>query len=431
MSKQKDWITIFLFLAGILIIAITLVSPYIEKLTSQKVIIEVPSWFVMLGAIFIMSSITFKIEVFNRYRHLNLIKYFFITALLSSIIFTVGYTYGQYDKVLHIKSQNINVLNDQVNLIGKMETMSKDCSLNNKKVIIRDDDIGACNSNKSLEWLSNLTYEKGTKVTYAVVPFYVSENIPLTNYLKNLNKDNFEIAVHGYKHEDLYGKPYGEQFGLIKNSTDIMEKHLKYKPYTFVPPYNRGDINTTKACRILGYHTITDVRGYPLYLKDINRSFDWETEYNPPKQHSFEEFKNAFDSYYNSSSEFFVLCMHDWSFIGENNSLDREKTENFQKAINYMISKNVQFMTIEEAYRWSVDENSIAYGLINESSYFVDLRECKYNHTIKISQIPENISNITISNINTQKAVKYNQKGIKNIEFEVQSGYLYYIQYQI
>jgi hypothetical protein len=41
-------------------------------------------------------------------------------------------------------------------------------------------------------------------------------------------------------------------------------------------------------------------------------------------------------------------------------------------------------MTIEEAFQMKIDEDVIKTGMINESSYFIDLSECIYNHTIKI-----------------------------------------------
>lgn len=410
-----------------------LLHTYIDKLISKIVIIETFNWLATLGIIFTVSSFLLYTSRFKHFRdrylrRVSLVEITLIFFLLSSTIFTGGFIYGQYEKTLLIKSQNINIISDQVNMINKMGTIAENSSLNNKKIIIRNDDVGLYSSNKSLEWLSNLTYDKKIKITYAVVPLPASKNMPLLYYLNNLSRNRFELAVHGYEHESLYGKPYEEQLSLITNSTNLAEKYSQDRPYTFVPPYNKGDINTTKVCRILGYHTITDVRGYPLYLKNMKSSFNWEKEYQPPKHQSFEEFKDSFDSFYNSSEEYFVICVHDWTFLGENGELDSEKTANFEKAVEYMLDKNVQFMTIEEAYRWSTDENDIVYELINDSSYFVDLRECNYNHTIIINQMPM-IENATIYNVDTQEMIN-SKFGVKYLEFEAQKGYLYYIQYE-
>ena len=41
-------------------------------------------------------------------------------------------------------------------------------------------------------------------------------------------------------------------------------------------------------------------------------------------------------------------------------------------------------MTIEEAYKRKIDENIIETGAIDENHYFIDLRNCSYNHTLRI-----------------------------------------------
>jgi peptidoglycan/xylan/chitin deacetylase (PgdA/CDA1 family) len=253
-----------------------------------------------------------------------------------------------------------------------------------KKVIIRNDDVGG-KVDPALEWVTNLTIEKDIKMTYAVIPAVLQNNSGTIHYLNDLDREHFEMATHGYYHIHFAELPYEEQYYLIENGTKIMEEKLHVKPCTFIPPYGSSNVNTTRACMILGYHSITDMRGYPSYITDFITDFGWESSWHPVSHHNFTEFKNSFDTFYNSSDEFYVDLLHSWTFRNESGELNKTMTSIFEKSIDYVKGKNVQFMTFEEAYEWRVDENTIGTGKVNESCYFIDLEECRYNHSIKFN----------------------------------------------
>ena len=114
--------------------------------------------------------------------------------------------------------------------------------------------------------------------------------------------------------------------------------------------FDLSRVKTTKALRDLGYHSITDMRGNTDYIIDFVSDFEYETSYDPIVHCSFEEFKSSFDAFYDSSDEYFIIYLHDWTFLDEDKELDETKTDTFEEIIDYMKNKDVKFMTIEEAY---------------------------------------------------------------------------------
>ena len=258
-----------------------------------------------------------------------------------------------------------------------------------KKIIIRDDDIGASSWLPSLKWISNLTISKNFKITYAIIPTELPENPETVDYLLNLDQNYFEFATHGYEHILFKGLTYEEQYSLIENGTKIIEETLNLKPYTFVPPYGASDTNTTLVLKELGYHSITGMRSLPCYVTDFVSDFDYETKWDPKIEHcDFEEFKNSFDLFLNSTNEYYIMLLHDWTFLDEFNNTNDSLTNVFEQVIDYIKNASVQFMTIEEAYRRQFDEKTIKTGSSDENTYFIDLKNCTYDHVIKVTPPP-------------------------------------------
>ena len=239
-------------------------------------------------------------------------------------------------------------------LYGQLQQMEKEKTAQEspffvKKVIIRNDDVGG-KVDPALEWLTNLTIEKDIKVTYAVIPAVLQNHPETIRYLNDLDREHFEMATHGYHHIPFGGLPYEEQYSLIKKGTEVMENYL-YRPYTFVPPYHSDDINTTKACRDLGYHSISSHPFSFTYIVCFPVDFYWESNWHPVSHHSYQDFKNRFDEFYNSSDEFFVDSLHHLTFYDESGQLNETLVNQFEKSIDYMKIKNIEFVTIEQAYQ--------------------------------------------------------------------------------
>lgn len=424
---KEEGLYIAIFLIGVLSLAGGLFHSYVAGLIiPSKVIITSYDCVIMIGIIFAFAGLILLFS--KRYKigqkrviRANVLETIVISILIISFAGIGGYLYGQYQNTLLVTTETHQRMENQLKMMDEMKNNSPFYC---KKVIIRDDDIGDSHFAPSLEWLSNLAIKKDIKITFAVIPAILVNNSETIDYLNHLDREHFEFATHGYTHIIFQGIPYEEQYSLIENGTKIMSESLHYKPHTFVPPCGSSDVNTTKVCRVLGYHSITDMLGYPSYVVSFISNFEWEENYHPIKHHSFEDFKSSFDSFCNSSNEHYRIYLHDWTFLDEQGELNETRTSTFERAIDYMKSKNIQFMTIEEAYEWYIDENIIRTGMVNESCYFIDLKECCYNHTIKFNSPSNWDGNTVLRDITTGKETML----YKNVfEFDGTKGHCYEI----
>lgn len=301
-----------------------------------------------------------------------------------------------------------------------------------KKVIIRNDDVCAnIDPSICLKWLTNLTIEKNIKVTYGVIVGNetFSDNAELVDYLNNLDKTYFEIATHGYTHEHFKGMPYDEQYSRIENATKTIENYLHIKPYTFITPFSSDDENTSKVCEALGYHSFSSGNAYPNdnvvdFKVDVCLEYNWSQSL--PEHRSFNSLKNDFDDFYNSTDEYYVLCMHHNTFWYKNKTtLNQTRVNNFENFVDYMKTKDVEFMTIEEAYEWHVDKDRITYNQ-TKNGYMIDFGECEYNHTVKFMS-PEDWQGKKITVLDTTANSVVGEYELTYFEFIDVKGHRYEI----
>lgn len=427
MIDKKDIFFIGILLIGILSFSTGLILSIqnVHSLVSRSVFFENYNWILIPGLIFILIGVILlisdKLKIFQKSIRIKILEIVLITVLITSSVGTSTWLYGQYQKTLLISSENIQKIDEQLKMWDHME---KNNPFYSKKIVIRDDDVGDSSYLTSLEWISNLCLSKDIKIVLAIIPFQLVNNSKTVEYLNQLNREHFEFATHGYEHTHFQGLTYQQQYSLIENGTNIILEKLNYKPFTFVPPQDNSDVNTTKALRIIGYHSITNMRGYPSYVIDFKSDFTYEKNYIPPKHHSFEEFKNSYDNFINSSDEYFILVLHDRTFLNNEGELNQSITSLFENMIGYIKTKNIQFMTIEDCYQWYIDESIIQTGMINNQHYFIDLKECSYNHTIKFN-VPSNWSkNALLLDITASQEKMFNEnvfefKGIKGHLYEI------------
>jgi len=293
-----------------------------------------------------------------------------------------------------------------------------------KKVVIRADDIA--NNNSFVMYLSNLTMEKGFKTIYAVVPVWLDRGSKIDNlnitYFQRLDKGHFELATHGYDHISFEGKSYTEQLELVKNSSLLMEKLTGWRPSTFVPPFHSCDLNTTKACSAAGYHSISSGHvSNQAYIENFGAGFMWETDWDtrPVTISSFRNFVTSFNEFYNSTSEFLVILLHP-KVIFQNSSggFNQKNMELFEYSIDYMTSKGVDYVTIEEAHQWKADGNAIRMGKVSSNIYVVDMTSCFYNHTIKLNSAIEQVMDISTGD-SLPMTGNRSFEGVKGMRYEV------------
>lgn len=229
--------------------------------------------------------------------------------------------------------------------------------LSRTEIIIRDDDVK--NISPALKWLSDLAMQKDIKITFAVIPKYLAGDPELISYLKGLDPDHFEMATHGFDHEDFSGMSYLSQYDLIDKGTEAMVQAFHIRPYTFIPPFNQVDSNTIRALKALGYHSFSGSLGGN--FSNLNESdfeampadITWEVQWHGGEvtHLDLKTFEKYFDNQKFLQDKSIVICLHHDTFMNASGGLNKTLTDSFEKSIDYIKARNVKFVTIEEAYQ--------------------------------------------------------------------------------
>lgn len=118
--------------------------------------------------------------------------------------------------------------------------------------------------------------DRGLRGLVAVPPKFEGERLSadVVPFLHDLRRNGWEIAQHGYRHEDvgegrggpLYdersefaGCDYEEQERRIGAGRDILEAH-GFDPTTFVPPWHEYDRTTVRALAANGFDCLNEGR---------------------------------------------------------------------------------------------------------------------------------------------------------------------------
>jgi peptidoglycan/xylan/chitin deacetylase (PgdA/CDA1 family) len=118
--------------------------------------------------------------------------------------------------------------------------------------------------------------DHGLRGVIGVIPKYQDELLSgdVVPFLHELRENGWELAQHGYTHEDigegrggyLYdersefcGVPLAEQRRRIGAGRDILESH-GIEPTTFIPPWHEYDRNTARALAEHGFDCINEGR---------------------------------------------------------------------------------------------------------------------------------------------------------------------------
>jgi peptidoglycan/xylan/chitin deacetylase (PgdA/CDA1 family) len=309
--------------------------------------------------------------------------------------------------------------------------------MTNKKVILRNDDVGDP-VNATLKWLSDLVIEKDIKMTYAVMPKVLQDNPETLAYLRSLDSSRFEMGVHGYAHEQFETLSYDNQYALIKQATNLMKQFFSTDPRTFLPPFQSANIETTKVLKDLGYNTMASIRHYsdPYVQTDFAMNdFGWELTWSPVTFATFQDFVQAFDDFYERGqsqlgNDFFVIQSHHGAWVDSSGNPINKILNDYEKSIDYMKSKKVEFMTVEEGYEWVMDEPLIVVGVTDSNSYLIDLRNCTYNHPVRFNSPPGWGGRILIRDISTSGGISISKEGHMpgpSIEFNGERGHQYLI----
>jgi glycosyltransferase involved in cell wall biosynthesis/peptidoglycan/xylan/chitin deacetylase (PgdA/CDA1 family) len=303
-----------------------------------------------------------------------------------------------------------------------------------KKVIIRNDDVGMGGPvSASLKWFTDLVMENDIKVVYAVVPAPIQDRPDFIAYLSGLDRDHFEMGTHGYAHESFEELTYEEQYELLKKATGLMTAYFSAAPLSFLPPSQSANVETTQVLKELGYHTLASSRFYTAAFVETGfavNDFWWETGWSPTTFNTYKEFVRTFEDFYSngksfSPNDFFVIQCHSISWEDESGRLITAVTDDFERSIKYLKTKDVEFMTIEEGYEWTMDSPGIVVGKRGEGSFFIDLAGSTYGHTVRFRSPPGWSGLKLIKDVRAQQEF---QLSGDNIEFEGTAGHEYVIE---
>lgn len=238
-----------------------------------------------------------------------------------------------------------------------------------KYVIFRDDDVAPKAKFAELQAVNNVHNDKNVPVTLGIVPYNnASASQKLTadpqffNYMRVLASNPlFEFAQHGYTHKDMstastsefFGRPYGEQYNAIKKGRDDIIRAFGAMPTTFIPPFDKGDNNTLKAAKALGFTK------YSTAFQDFNvyqghkQGIQIEAVSLVLTNQSLESLKNKTERFLDDvhGSDTFMVLYHPGDFSGPNNTVSNDRVKLLADYIDYLTGTGrVQFTTSNRAW---------------------------------------------------------------------------------
>jgi len=253
---------------------------------------------------------------------------------------------------------------------GKYVDVNRQSETPKKYVIFRDDDVAPWNQLDTLKLINQIHIDKNIPVTLGIVPhpslvkpgnlFYADSNF--FEYMKSISSNPlFEFAQHGYTHHDntgvphqseFYGYPYSDQYDTIKKGQLDFINAFGVKPTTFIPPWNRGDDNTLKALKALGFaeysSSFDDFKIDTGYKDGI-----WIDSYSIALDNTtLSSAKDITERLLNDEhANTIIIFYHFWSFSGQGNPEDATKVHLFEDYLDYLKNRNdVIFTKLDHSY---------------------------------------------------------------------------------
>jgi Uncharacterized protein conserved in bacteria (DUF2334) len=283
-----------------------------------------------------------------------------------------------------------------------------------KYVVFRDDDTGY-GTVEALEAVNQVHIDENVPVTLAIIPHpdlsgtgnELLWNSPVNSYLQSIVTNSlFEFAQHGYTHynyaqngapgssasiagagvpqvvgaaapyyaagespgpgqnvsagsgvdSEFWGRTYADQYNAIKQGRDDITQAFGVTPTTFVPPWNKGDDNTLKATKALGftlYSTSTaDFNVREAVLQGIavqgeSTGLGWDTYAN--WETGMQQLTQATDTWLDSAAagDHYVVGYHSWAFENSDGTLDTARIALFKQYIDHLKDRgDVLFTTL-------------------------------------------------------------------------------------
>ena len=185
----------------------------------------------------------------------------------------------------------------------------------------------------------------------------------------------FQFAQHGYTHQDLgpspagpsefYGRPYAAQYDAIKQGRDDISQAFGVTPTSFLPPFDKSDSNTLKACEALGFTeystafrdfnqnagTLDGMRLDTISIEFSNASFN-PAGTTPTSTQTLQSLENATSQWLNDpyAINTWVVLYHPADFEGPNYTVNASKVTMLADYIKYLEGTGrVQFTTLDHS----------------------------------------------------------------------------------
>jgi len=195
------------------------------------------------------------------------------------------------------------------------------------------------------------------------------------NYMRSISANPlFEFAQHGYTHRandlawdhahvtsEFFGEPYAVQYEAIKRGRDDIRQAFGVTPTTFIPPWNRGDYNTFRAAKALGFKQYCTgtldyyalhgrTRGVLLERNDVTLGGMTDASFRMSVESAILKTEGFMNDPKNSGGTL-VVMYHFWAFQTPDGSIDKEKLALLRAYIDYLKSRgDVLFTRVDRAY---------------------------------------------------------------------------------
>ena len=242
----------------------------------------------------------------------------------------------------------------------------------NKYVIFREDDVAPNADFAELQAVNQLNINMNVPVTLGIIPHpyptpsgnqLIKVNNTFLEYMRSLTSNHlFQFAQHGYTHLDtgpspvgpseFYGRPYAAQYDAIKQGRDDIIQAFGVTPTSFLPPFDKSDNNTVKACKALGFTE------YSTAFQDFNQNggnlggMRLDTISIEVTNNTLQSLENATNQWLNDpySINTFVVLYHPADFEGPNYTVNASKVNMLADYIKYFEGTGrVQFTTLDRS----------------------------------------------------------------------------------
>lgn len=154
-------------------------------------------------------------------------------------------------------------------LIGCTTQADSDRKVN---VVFRYDDYSFRSSTEIEQKVIDLFQDQGIAITFGVIPFNVTAedvtHLPVEkeNILKTgVENGVIDVALHGFSHQtinaeyptEFSGREYKDQVELLSEGKQYLENITHAPITTFIPPWERYDLDTLRALEALQFSTIS------------------------------------------------------------------------------------------------------------------------------------------------------------------------------